>query len=137
QAGASYTCSVAVSDGEVLVSSSITVTVELKALTSLGPAQVWLGLKNSDDIGTKFDLLAEVFKNGAFVGSGQLNDVPGGANGFSKAVERTINLAQAGPTGFRTGDTLSIRLSVRIAASSGHVSGTARLWYDDSVADSG
>jgi len=137
QAGASYTFSVAVSDGEVLVSSSITVTVELKALTSLGPAQVWLGLKNSDDIGTKFDLLAEVFKNGAFVGSGQLNDVPGGANGFSKAVERTINLAQAGPTGFRTGDVLSIRLSVRVAASSGHVSGTARLWYDDSVADSG
>jgi hypothetical protein len=58
QAGAAYTFSVAVSDGEASVSSSITVTVNLQALTSLGPAQVWVGLKNSDDVGTKFDLKA-------------------------------------------------------------------------------
>src|SRR5215472_6765073 len=33
-------------------------------VTALSPAMVWLGLRNSDDIGTKFDLLAEVLKNG-------------------------------------------------------------------------
>src|SRR5262249_52575825 len=31
-------------------------------LTSIGPARVWTGLKNSDDVGTNFDVQAEVFK---------------------------------------------------------------------------
>jgi hypothetical protein len=35
------------------------------------------------------------------------------------------------------GDSLAIRLSVRVAANSGHVSGTARLWFNDSAANSG
>jgi hypothetical protein len=109
--------SVTVTDGESTTSSQITVTVNLKALTSLGPAQVWLGLKNSDDVGTRFDLLAEVFRNGSPIGSGQLNDVSGGGSGFNSAVLRSITLAQSGAVGFRTGDQLSIRLSVRIAAS--------------------
>src|SRR5207245_11207893 len=122
--------------GEASVSSSITVTVNLQALTSLGPAQVWVGLKNSDDVGTKFDLLAEVFKNGVLVGSGQHNDLPGGSSGFNGAILDTISLTQAGSAGFRTGDILSIKLSVRVAASSGHNSGTARLWFNDNAANS-
>ena len=48
----------------------------------------------------------------------------------------TINLALSGPVGFCSGDTLSIRLSVRVASTSGHVSGTARLWLNDSAANS-
>mgnify|MGYP001583715223 CR=1 FL=1 len=32
-------------------------------LTALSDLHVWLGLKNSDDQGTQFDLQAEVFKN--------------------------------------------------------------------------
>ncbi|HSB12514.1 MAG TPA: hypothetical protein VLM38_23700, partial [Blastocatellia bacterium] len=106
-------------------------------LTALSPGKVWLGLKNSDDVGTKFDLLAEVLKNGSVVGSGQLADVPGGSSGFNNAVLRTINLALSGPVEFFPGDTLSVRLSVRIAATSGHVSGTARLWYNGQPIDSG
>ena len=138
QAGAAYTFSVAVSDGEASVSSSITVTVNLQALTSLGPAQVWVGLKNSDDVGTKFDLKAEVFKNGDPnpIGSGVLPDAPGGSSGFNNAILDTIILSQTGSTGFRTGDILSIKLSVRVAASSGHNSGTARLWFNDNAANS-
>ncbi|TMI96014.1 MAG: hypothetical protein E6H01_14115 [Bacillati bacterium ANGP1] len=34
-------------------------------LTALSPVHVWLGLQNSNDQGTNFDLLAEVFKNGS------------------------------------------------------------------------
>ena len=34
------------------------------ALTALGAANVWIGLKNSDDVGTRFDVRAEVLKNG-------------------------------------------------------------------------
>ncbi|HZE68365.1 MAG TPA: Ig-like domain-containing protein [Pyrinomonadaceae bacterium] len=131
-----YSFAVAVTDGQSSVSSPITVTVNLQALTALGPAQIWLGLKSSDDVGTRFDLLAEVFKNGILIGSGQLNDAPGGSSGFNNAILRTINLVQGGPVGFRTGDVLSVRLSVRIAASSGHNAGTARLWFNDAAANS-
>lgn len=106
-------------------------------LTALGPAKVWLGLKNSDDVGTKFDLLAEVLKNGSLVGSGQLNGVPGGSSGFNNAVLRTINLALSSPVSVVAGDTLSVRLSVRSAVGvSGHRSGTARLWFNDAAANS-
>jgi hypothetical protein len=111
------------------------VTVVSSALTALSEAKVWVGLKNSDDVGTKFDLLAEVLRNGAVVGSGQINDVPGGSSGFNNAILNTISLALTGTEQFCSGDTLSFRLSVRIAASSGHVSGRARLWFNDSLAN--
>ena len=52
------------------------------------------------------------------------------------AILDTIILSQMGSTGFRTGDILSIKLSVRVAASSGHNSGTARLWFNDNAANS-
>jgi DNA/RNA endonuclease G (NUC1) len=136
QAGSVYSFTVAVTDGQSSVSSNISVTVNLQMLTALGPARVWLGLKNSDDVGTRFDLRAEVFKNGVLIGSGQMNDVPGGGSGFNNAVLRTISLAQNGSVGFRTGDILSITLSVRIAASSSHNTGTARLWFNDGAANS-
>jgi hypothetical protein len=107
-------------------------------LTALSPSKVWLGLKNSDDVGTKFDLLAEVLKNGSVVSSGQLNNVPGGSSGFNNAVLRTINLAVlSSSVEFFPGDTLSFRLSVRITAVGGHSSGTARLWYNGAAIDTG
>jgi hypothetical protein len=116
---------------------SFTVTVLAPQLTALSPAQVWLGLKNSDDVGTNFDLLAEVLKNGSVVGSGQLNNVPGGSSGFNNAVLRTINLALSSQVNVSAGDTLRIRLSVRIAVGvTGHRSGTARLWFNDAAASS-
>jgi concanavalin A-like lectin/glucanase superfamily protein len=112
-------------------------SVTVPQLSELGTANVWLGLKNSDDVGTKFDLLAEVLKNGAVVGSGQLDAVTGGSSGFNNAVLRTIILALSSPVSCGSGDTLSIRLSVRIALGvSGHRSGTARLWLNDAAANS-
>jgi len=39
-------------------------------LSALGDLQAWVGLKNSDDIGTQFDLRAEVFKNGTLIATG-------------------------------------------------------------------
>lgn len=107
-------------------------------LTSFEPtaAQVWLGLKNSDDVGTKFDLLAEIFKNSTLIASGQLNNVPGGSSGFNNAVLRTVNLVVPAPVGVQSGDIIKLRLSVRIAAASGHQSGTTRLWFNDTSANS-
>jgi uncharacterized protein len=119
-------------------SCSFTVTVNAPQLSSLSPAMVWIGLKSSDDVGTKFDLLAEVLKNGVVVGTGQVNDVPGGSSGFNNASLRAITLAlSTGAVGICPGDTLGFRLSVRIAATSGHNSGFARLWYNGAAIDTG
>jgi len=116
--------------------ATVSIAVDCPVLSALGSASIWLGLKNSDDVGTKFDLLAEVLKNGVVVGSGQLNDVSGGGSGFNNAVQRAISQSLSGPQSLCPGDTMSIRLSVRIAASSGHAGGTARLWFNDSAANS-
>src|SRR5262249_37291624 len=105
-------------------------------LTAVGPARLWVGLKNSDDVGTRFDLLVEILRNGSVIGSGQASNVPGGSSGFKSAILDTFNLALAGPVAVYPGDTLTFRLSVRISTASGHRSGTARLWFADSAANS-
>jgi hypothetical protein len=134
-----------------VTTSRPTDTVICGAVTSLSPltvaravpdlvaptltAMMWLGLKNSDDVGTKFDLLVEVLKNGTVVGSRQMPSVPGGGSGFNNAVLRTVGLSLAAPVALTWGDELGLRVSVRIAAT-GHRSGTARLWFNDAAASS-
>lgn len=108
-----------------------------QTLNALSPASVWIGLKNSDDIGTKFDLLAEVLKNNMVIGSGELGGVNGGSSGFNNAVNRSVALALSDTPIIASGDILSFRLSVRISTTvPGHTSGTARLWFNDSQANS-
>jgi hypothetical protein len=117
-------------------SGSFTVTV-VRTLSALSPAKAWLGLKNSDDVGTKFDLKAEVFAGGVLVGSGQLNAVNGGSSGFNNANLQSIPLTLSAPVNV-AGSNLSIKLSLRITCSgSTHTSGTARLWFNDTQANSG
>ena len=107
-------------------------------LTSLSPANIWIGLKNSDDVGTRFDLKAEVYKNSTeLVSSGQLDNVWGGSSGFNNANLQTIPFNTFSPVDFPEGSTLSIKLYVRNACQGPtHNSGTARLWYDDAAANS-
>jgi len=106
-------------------------------LTSLSPAKIWVGLKNSDDVGVKFDLKAEAYVSGVLVTSGQLNGVTGGSSGFNNAHLQTIAFAAFAPVKFPAGSTLSIKLYVRNTCSgSTHNAGTARLWYNDSTANS-
>jgi len=108
---------------------------EGEELSAAGPAAVWIGLKNSDDVGTKFDLLAELLLNGEVVAAGQVDGVNGGSSGFNNAHERSIEMAVDSGVTVQSGDELGFRLSVRIA-STGHRSGTARLWFNDADADS-
>lgn len=107
-------------------------------MASLGPANVWIGLKNSDDVGIKFDLRAEIYRNGTqLVGSGQIASVAGGSSGFNNAHLDTIDLTPFGQVGFPSGSTLSIKLLVRNACTGSRKnSGAARLWYDDGAANS-
>jgi hypothetical protein len=106
-------------------------------LAALSPAKVWIGLKNSDDVGTTFDLRAEVLKNGTLIGSGQLNNISGGSSGFNNAKLREIPLTLSAPVRVASDDTLSLKLSVRNTCfGKTHNAGTARLWFNDSQADS-
>ena len=98
-------------------------------------ANVWVGLQDRGDEDTEFDLKAEVFKNGTLVGAGQLNDVSGGGPGVGNSILRSIGLAfSASNVTLVTGDTLSIKLSVRIRATDRRA--TTRLWFNDSKVDS-
>ena len=109
-------------------------------LTGFSPARVWIGLENSDDVGIRFDLRAEVYRNTTLIGSGQLVSVPGGSSGFNHAKLHSIRLEPLGPdpVPFGIADTLSIKVSVRNACTgSGKNSGTARLWFNDAAANSG
>lgn len=116
--------------------ASISVAV-VKQLTSLTPAKVWIGIKNSDAVGIKFDLKAEVYKDGALVTSGQLDSVSGGSSGFGNARLNAIPFASISPVDFPDGSSLSIKVLVRNACvGSGKNSGTARLWFNDSAANS-
>jgi hypothetical protein len=122
------------SQGQQIVLNSGEVVAQL---TSIGPAKVWVGLKNSDDVGIKFDLLAEVYVNGALAGSGQLNSVPGGSSGFNNAKLSTIPLTLTAPVVVGPESILSVKLFVRNACSgSGKNSGSARLWFGDGSANS-
>ena len=105
---------------------------------ALAPANVWIGLANSDDVGIRFDLKAEVYRNGTeLIGSGQLASAPGGSSGFNDAKLDSIPLELTGPQRMSPGDTLSFRLLVRNACSgSGKNSGRARLWFNDSGGNS-
>jgi uncharacterized repeat protein (TIGR01451 family) len=113
-----------------------TFTVNAPQLSGNGTANIWVGLKNSDDVGTKFDLRAEILRNGFVVGTGEVYGISGGSSGFNNAIQDAISQIPSGPASFCPGNVLGLRLSVRVATNSGHVSGTARLWYNDSAANS-
>src|SRR5437764_7152693 len=55
----------------------MTAVPPLGTLTAVQPLHVWLGLKNSDDQGTNFDVLDEVYKNSGLVASGLLRCIKG------------------------------------------------------------
>ncbi|HTG16956.1 MAG TPA: hypothetical protein VK747_17035, partial [Blastocatellia bacterium] len=83
-------------------------------LTALSDLHVWLGLKNSDDQGTNFDLRAEVYKNGVLVTSGVTLCVVGVTRNPDSAKEVTVSFASfSGPVFNGTSDILSLKILTR------------------------
>jgi len=101
-------------------------------------SSIWIGLANSDDVGIRFDLRAEVYRNSTeLVAAGELASVAGGSSGFNNAHQYTVNLWQVPGSILNPGDTLNVVLYTRNACTgSGKNSGRARLWYNDSAANS-
>jgi hypothetical protein len=110
-----------------------------RRLTALGPAKIWLGLRNSDDVVTRMDVLAEVFIGDNQIGEGRVNNVSGGSSGFNGAALSSIPLSLlGGGVDVPPDSRLKLRVSVRrTCVGGGHASGTLRLWYNGQAIDSG
>jgi hypothetical protein len=86
---------------------------ELTPLT-LSPAHLFIGLKNSDDQGTQFDVKTEVLKNGTAVASGLERCVTGVTRNPLKASEAVVAFDAFPDVFFTTGDVLALRVSTRV-----------------------
>lgn len=92
-------------------------TSETRTLVSIGAGEVWIGLKSSDDKGARFDLRADLLKNGVIIQSNEFDCLRGAARDPKSAVGSVginpspgvIDEVKLAPT-----DTLSLRMSARI-----------------------
>jgi hypothetical protein len=110
-----------------------------RELTALGPARVWIGLKNSDAAGLRLDVRVKVLIDGTAVAAGEVSNVAAGSSGFNNAILHAIPLAlSGGPAAVPAGATLAAEVGVRRTCSgSGHQSGAPRLWFGGQPVDSG
>jgi hypothetical protein len=109
-------------------SASLTSATQLDALSAL---RAWIGLKNSDDQGTFFDLRAELLKNGAVIASGETKNIQNVTRNPNKAKEVTVSFGAISSYQFSSADVLSIRILTKVADSGGHNNAVGlRLYYD-------
>jgi hypothetical protein len=102
-----------------------------KQLTSLAPAKLWVGLKNSDDQGTFFDVRADVLKNGSPITSGVSKNIQGVTRNPDQAKEVTVVFGSISNSALSPGDNLSLRVLAKVADSGGHNNAVGlRLYYD-------
>ena len=114
------------------------ITVYNAVLTALSPAMMWIGLKNSDDVGLKVDLQAVVKVNDVTVSTGELFNVATGSSGFSNAKLNSIIFPAFAPVAAGSGDVVSITVNVKnICVAGSRNSGTARLWFNAAAIDAG
>lgn len=132
-----YTITVTVADYfGATGTTAATVTVQ-RQLISLLPASVWVGLENSQDKGIKYDLKAEVYVGNTLISSGEVDSIDSGGAGFNNANLNTISFNSFSPVDVPSGSQIRFTLSVRNSCTGSKNNGkTARLWYNDSAANS-
>jgi hypothetical protein len=109
-------------------------------LSTLSNLATWLGLRNSDDQGTRFDLRAEVYKNSTLVASGEIFCIQGVTTNPNNAKQVAVSFNSSSPTTFNgTTDVLSLKVLTRIGTNGsgafcgGHSSATGLRLYFDAV----
>jgi len=84
-------------------------------VVSLSDLHAWLGLKNSDDQGTQFDLRAEVYRNGTLVASGQTLCITNITRNAAQALDATVAFGAVSPMSLNgTSDQFSVKVLTRI-----------------------
>jgi YVTN family beta-propeller protein len=109
-------------------------------LTTATDLHVWLGLKNSDDQGTHFDLRAEVYQNSTLLAAGETYCVTGITRNPALAKEVVVAFGAVTPNTFNgTTDVLSLKVLTRIGtngaggACGGHSNAVGVRAYFDAV----
>jgi hypothetical protein len=86
---------------------------------ALTPAKVWVGLKNSDDQGTQFDLRAELYRQDTLMAVGEVLCVTGITSNPTKAKEVVIPFGPPGNVTLDRTDLLSLRVLTRVGTTEG------------------
>jgi hypothetical protein len=98
---------------------------------SPGDLHVWVGLKNTDDQGTYFDIRAELLKNGLAMAGCEALNIQGVTRNPDKAKEVVLDFGTIPETEFYAGDLLSLRILAKVTDVGGHSSAVGlRLYYD-------
>ena len=112
-------------------SNAVTVTGLVPAPLAFQRTEAWLTTSASN---RKFDLKAQVLRNGVVVAEKEMTGITVGlGSSFNKAVYQQIGpLLPAAPVSFGQQDTLGVRLSIRLSPDSGggQSSAEVRLWYN-------
>ena len=113
------------------------------SLVSLSDLHVWLGLKNSDDQGTYFDLRVEAYKNSTLVATGQSLCITGITRNAADAKQVTLSFDPFSAVTFNgTSDLLNLKVLTRVGTDAsggscgGHNSATGLRLYFDAVSRS-
>jgi hypothetical protein len=120
--------------------SSATVNYEVRrTLTAVAPVKVWIGLKNSDDVGLRLDLRAELLVGGTVAATGTVDNVSSGGTGFNNAILQSVSMSlTSGPLDIPADAAVAMRVSARRTCfGGGHNSGTARVWFNGFPIDDG
>jgi len=106
------------------------------AIVDVAPAALWVGLKNSDDQGTRFDLRAQLYLNDTLLTEGTTRCVAGVTRNPAKAKEVMVSLGAVNQE-LVSGDILALVVSTRIGTNpddtkcAGHNNAVGlRLHYD-------
>ena len=112
---------------------------KLLAVFATPSCHPWSGLKNSDDVETRFDLRAEVLNNGVILGSGETRCIDGVLRNATLAKEITVAFGSVSSGNFGSGEVLSLRVLTRIgttptgASCGGHASAVGLRYYFDAA----
>ena len=88
-------------------------------ISDLSDVHAWVGLKNSDDQGTNFDLKVELYDGSTLVASGLQRCVTGLTRNATLARDVAITWGPFAPFTVNSGETLSLKLSTRIGTTLG------------------
>ncbi|MEK6279385.1 MAG: hypothetical protein AABN95_03450 [Acidobacteriota bacterium] len=109
-------------------------------LASLSDFHAWLGLKNSDDQGTYFDLRVEAYKNNGLLASGQSLCITGVTRNPASAKEVVVAFDAFSATSFNgTSDELKLKVLTRVGTNEsggscgGHNGAVGLRLYFDAV----
>jgi Bacterial Ig domain len=137
----SLTATVMDEAGGVEQTPAVAVTVAnggaASSIAETEPGKLWVGLKNSDDQGTRFDLRVALYLNNAQVAEGIMRCVTGLTRNAAQAKEVTVPFGSISSHQLAAGSVMALRVSTRIGTNpddsrcGGHANAVGlRLYYD-------